>query len=113
MSWLLALLLSAQALPGPRISISLSPSHTILVTGVPESAIGACVVFQSEDEFLDGKPWAPRHCTYWDTPLTAFQDDWAFITPGHNYEIWAEIQTQLADGNDGPDYTTNHIHEAH
>lgn len=98
---------------GPRLSISKSPSHTIIVDHIPEAAIGLCVVFQSEDELLDGLPWTPRHCTYWNAPLASIQDDWAFITPGHNYEMWAVIQTMNTDGTDGPDLETNHLHEAH
>ena len=113
MNWLITILLGMQALLSPHISVSNSPSHTILVDHVPATAFGVCIIFQSEDELLEGKPWAPRHCWYWEGPITSLQDDWAFITPGHNYEIWAEFQTQLADGRDGPDIVTNHIHEAH
>ncbi len=118
MNWFLALTIALaipQTLDGPRISISKSPSHTIIVEGVPANSIGACVIFQSEDELLAGKPWAPRHCAFWfaGDMGASFQDDWDFITTGHNYEIWAEIQTVLPDGSEGPDFTTNHIHEAH
>lgn len=95
--------------PTPHLSISLSPSHTILIDHLPLEATGACLVFKSEDEVLaDGKPWAPRHCVWFEAPTERYSENWDFITPGHNYEMWVEVYSE-------PDIMieSNHIHEAH
>lgn len=110
MKWLLILsLLQTAPPPPPRLAISLTPSHTILIDRLPPEATSACLVFKSEDEVLaDGTPWAPRHCVWFEGPAENYQEDWDFITKGHNYEMWVEVYLD-------PDITleSNHLHEAH
>lgn len=104
----LMMIMAAQATVAPRLSISSSPSKTILIDRVPAGATGACLIFKSEDELVNGEPWAPRHCFWFTSAVERYQEDWDFITPGHNYEMWVEVYLD-------PDVTieSNHLHEAH
>lgn len=89
-----------------------SPAQSIRILGLPSDTVGACTLYASTDETLEGQPYVPRHCWFGD--LGGFyEDDWDFIPPNHAYDISVEYQTGDLDGKVTGTFRTPAVHVFH
>lgn len=75
-----------------------SPAQSIRVIGLPADTIGACTLYASLDETLEGAPYVPRHCWFGEFVGGTYTDDWDYVPTGHTYDVSVEYQTEDAKG---------------